>query len=327
MNFAVLSTTARAASVVASCVAGYGAAHGVHMMNPDGGWITPVVIGGGVAALLAVGWHLTLVGAEHARRTAGIAAVALAAVSCAGIAVSTSAWSLATQIGGRQAIAAHQNASLEAYETALTAVEASALRSSSTATSGIDAQIAALTTQIDAEVSGDAGNGAGCGPVCRDLMRERAELESQRSGADNSAPLAAIGADARAIMGEARAAVARSDDAAVMTSLTALRSRIAEVARVSPDGVAVPAPFRPMGPGEAIAAYAGQVAGAWAFAIGIDLMPLLFVLLVAFLAYEPNLRSIPVSRGRTAADILRDEAALNLASISEDRVTRIRPTV
>lgn len=315
MNYRTMSRTARFAAFVSASVAAVGATLGFYEMTDD--WLIAGLFGVGVAAILGLGWHMVITGAEHARRTMNRVFLVALGLVLFGVAIATSGWSLVTAVGGKSAITAYQVEQLRVAEDALT--EAHNRLDEQHALVNHVLQTATATGML-AEEEGRTGEG----PLFRSYLRTEENLRGKASAmagqlvqgdAYYSVGLEWVAKANEALATDEEFRAAMSEIARHTTllngidvtqdvltvgmvglndqglaELTPLTAELYEAAgAIDTATVDVPA-YTAITRSEAVAAAGDKVLPAWIAAIGIDLAPLLFMLMVMFMANEPLIR-------------------------------------
>ena len=327
-HYQKISTIARHTAIICAIVAGIGSSIGLNEIQPSGGWFIPVLIGLGIAAVLATGWHLVITGAEKARTPRGVIGVVGGGILLAMLAIGSSGWSLVTAISGDLASQAHMEGTLQEYEATFQAAQSRVDRQA--VIPDMVAQAAATYGALARDEESGRIGPAGCGKRCiayQDVESNYNALAAGLSGMIDGAHqtrqdgLAALASARQAVMTanqdgfrdailtagtvieslKAFDLTARIErigfvDVSVAEGLSqlsridqTLRDKAAQVASDKSDLV-VPV-FRPISKGEAVIRYFDRVAAAAILALGIDLAPLLLALLILAFAYEPLMRN------------------------------------
>jgi hypothetical protein len=348
MTYTSLLTTAKAAAFVAAGIAAFGTAIGLHAASPNAGWLIPALVGIGLAALLAAGWHVVLHGAAYSRHGKGITASIVGGLLLAAIALGASGWTLATAIGGSAAQGIYHQQALQQHEAALV-IAYERVQAQQAIVEQLALTATAYTGFAESEERGDFG-APGCGPACRDYQRVGANMQSLgrdlRGVLDDAKETFELGQQAVAI---GRSAISADDPETFGIAMAAIASAVSELnavdvsTRATGGGMVeweqanggptaanrdnlteavhdvaeaavldpVPVPvFAPMTRGEAVITYRDRVPGAWIVAAAVDLSPLVLLLLVMAYAREPLLRQMEARVVATDNEVMRRELTL-----------------
>lgn len=329
-HFHNLATVSRITALICAGIAGIGAAIGFSDMTAN--LPLSVLLGGGVAIVLAFGWHTLLSAAEHSRRTLTRVGLVTAGVLLVCVALATSGWSLATAIGGRTALSQAQATALADHAAALDAAKAR-----------VDAQEALINTvkqsAVATQMLGAEEGTSGEGPLFRSYQRTSENLDilatSMTDDLGKAAAAVQAGTEAltagRAALGNDDAfSRAMADAEAATAALLAIdiSRRVLSVGMVGlndakqpqlepitaalykaaagsvPAAVEVPV-YAPMTRAQATFERAGSVLPAWIAAIGVDVTPLILLCLLLLLSHEPLLREVSAPKVRVSDDELR----------------------
>lgn len=312
--------------------------------GPLAGYVVPGAVGVAIASGLGIGWHVLQIHAARVRRPLGYVATATIGAVLAASAIAISSWAIATSLSGHAAESAYLDDSLTAEQRAFNVAANNARREYGMAevvknagdqlrTMTKNEEGGALSKKIGhgpmaklLEAAADRFDGlsASMNQIIvamqkrydrgMTLLQEMPGLigsDDEQFGKD-AVELQAITSQLAAFKLSDRAKDAQAIDAAfaiddvkptidAVTATVMARAADVEGAR---EAVVVPI-FRPISPRVATGRYALTAAiGGWLSAVGMDTMPLLFVVLTLCTAKEALLmRPIPPKRPRSGDSI------------------------
>jgi len=303
--------------------AAVGIGEGIHMNNPDGGWLIPVFAGLVAATALAIFWHVVIGNVVGMIRRTMMVGVFLLSLVVTLISLGASAQAIATAIAGHSALTAELSAQVDEYGQSLAKAFAEATRWRGVQAAA-NAKAAGFEAQAKSEEGGSHGTGKGCGPKCSSY---RDFASSFQNGADALAAMLKDAAEVRdggdAAMSNLRDAAARGDQNGFMAATEGVAKAIAALNAVDPSPIIaqtggvtvngrgidltketkdfndmadkslakrqfVKAPvFAPMSLGDATRRQMlGAAMHGWILAGAIDLLPFFFLCLAFFLSRE-----------------------------------------
>lgn len=341
MNYKTLTALAGIGAMIAATTVSIGATLGLHSITDN--WFIAAPFGIGLGLVIGILWHMTIQSAASARRGLNRWALVIIGMVLVGIAISTSSWSLATAIGGKQAL---QGVHVEAIQTHADALYAAHNRvRQQSALIDVTGQVAtAYAGASESEASGGLSGRAGFGPKAQKYALVADSFRGAASDMQGTLDEAQTTYKAgQAQLNDARRAMSTGDKMAVSNALNAVQSTISDLNAVditgnvantgivnfttgtkgvsqvaddeltskvqqtaaSIDTTPIPVPvFVPTSQATAIVDRAGDVPLAWIMAISFDFLPFALLVLVLLLWNEPLMREAAMPK-RTSDDEIR----------------------